>query len=70
MKMGNKKRCDCESCVNFTPIGEGDHICCEHPDILLMDEYARTKDYLYCKGKDYECRQLMLRGPAAGQMVS
>ena len=54
--MGNKKRCDCESCVNFTPIGEGDHICCAHPDILLMDEYARTKDYLYCKGKDYECR--------------
>lgn len=54
--MGNKKRYDCESCVNFTPIGEGDHICCEHPDILLMDGYARTKDYLYCKGKDYECR--------------
>lgn len=47
------KKC-CEDCSNFTPIGEGDHICIANDPILILDNYCPTENYFYCKGKNFE----------------
>ena len=44
----------CESCSEFTPIGEGDHICGADPTKMPVSGYAPTDDYGWCKGKHYE----------------
>ena len=46
--------CSCESCSEFTPIGEGDHICGADPTKMPVSGYAPTDDYGWCKGKHYE----------------
>lgn len=45
----------CLNCSNCIPIGEGDHICneCGEPVIVLRD-YAPTEDYLKCGGEYFE----------------
>lgn len=41
----------CEGCGNFTPIGEGDHLCIaeDAPKVVLKD-YVPTEDYYWCRG--------------------
>lgn len=41
----------CEGCANFTPIGEGDHLCIaeDEPKVVLKD-YIPTEDYYWCRG--------------------
>lgn len=54
IKKKNKKCC-CEDCTNFTPIGEGDHICIAGKEPkLILDGYFPTEDYMFCKGKLFE----------------
>lgn len=51
-----KKACKyCESCANFLPIGEGDHVCQENMSIVVS-EYEPTEDYFQCGGKKWEER--------------
>ena len=45
-----KTKCRCEDCAEFTPIGEGDHICGANPTKIPVSDYAPTEDYLWCKG--------------------
>ena len=45
--------CCCETCGEFTPIGEGDHICGADPHKMPVSDYSPTEDYLWCKGKHY-----------------
>lgn len=44
----------CETCSNCIPIGEGDHVCneCGEPVIVISD-YAPADDYLKCGGMKY-----------------
>ena len=44
----------CETCINLTPIGEGDHVCTEgkKPKMPLC-EYEPTNEYMWCRGKKY-----------------
>lgn len=55
-KPKKKKHCNkcCENCVNFTPIGEGDHICIADDPVLILDDYCPTENYFYCNGASYE----------------
>ncbi len=54
VKKKNKKCC-CEDCTNFVPIGEGDHICIAGKEpVLILEDYIPTDNYLYCNGSDYE----------------
>ena len=50
------KRCNkcCEECANFTPIGEGDHICIADDPVLILDDYCPTENYFYCNGSKFE----------------
>lgn len=50
------QRCNkcCETCVNFTPIGEGDHICIADEPVLILDDYTPTENYFYCGGSKHE----------------
>lgn len=50
------QRCSkcCENCINFTPIGEGDHICIANEPVLILDDYMPTENYFYCKGKQHQ----------------
>lgn len=52
----NRKDCmGCEYCENCIPIGEGDHVCneCGEPVIVISD-YAPADNYLKCGGKCFE----------------
>lgn len=60
--MRRKKKIDipypeanCLTCSNCIPIGEGDYVCneCGEPVIVISD-YAPTDDYLKCGGKLHE----------------
>lgn len=50
-----KKNVCCEYCGNCIPIGEGDHVCneCGEPVIVISD-YEPAEDYLKCGGKYFE----------------
>lgn len=53
-----KKVCKCcETCVNFLPIGEGDHICEEDPTIMPVSGYEPTEDYFQCGGRKWKEKQ-------------
>lgn len=43
----------CENCSEFTPIGEGDHICGFDPTRMPVSDYAPTEDYFWCNGKHF-----------------
>ena len=43
----------CETCEEFTQIGEGDHICGADPHKMPVSDYLPTEDYCWCKGKHY-----------------
>ena len=45
-----KTACRCEDCALLIPCGEGDHICDANPVMMPLEGYARTGDYLWCKG--------------------
>lgn len=47
----------CETCTEFTPIGEGDHICGYDPTRMPVSEYAPTEDYFWCRGRHYVSRE-------------
>ena len=44
----------CEYCEEFTPIGEGDHICGEDPTKMPVSNYQPTEDYYWCKGRHFK----------------
>ena len=45
----------CINCENCIPIGEGDHICTELDEpILVIEEYEPTDDYFACGGSCYD----------------
>lgn len=46
----------CETCMNFLPIGGGDHICDAGAPVMVMEAYAPTDDYYWCCGKEWEER--------------
>lgn len=46
----------CESCDEFTPIGEGDHICGYDPQRMPVSDYIPTEDYFWCQGKHFVSR--------------
>lgn len=47
--------CECEKCSEFTPIGEGDHICsADMPPKMILLEYQPTDEYGWCKGKHFK----------------
>ena len=46
----------CENCGEFTPIGEGDHICGFDPMRMPVSEYVPTDDYFWFKGKHFVSR--------------
>ena len=47
--------CECEKCYEFTPIGEGDHICnAAGPPRMIMVGYQPTDEYEWCKGSDFK----------------
>lgn len=48
-----KSALHCEHCEEFTPIGEGDHICGIDPHKMPVSGYAPTKDYFWCKGAHF-----------------
>ena len=45
----------CLGCANCIPIGEGDHICneCGEP-VIVFSGYVPAEDYLKCGGNRYE----------------
>lgn len=43
----------CEDCGEFTPIGEGDHICGVDPHRMPVSDYSPTSDYFWCKGRRF-----------------
>jgi len=45
--------CNCETCEELTPIGEGDHICGADPHKMPVSDYSPTDEYLWCKGTHY-----------------
>ena len=48
-----RARCQCERCEEFTPIGEGDHICGADPHRMPVSDYMPTEDYYWCKGAHF-----------------
>ena len=44
----------CETCVNFIPIGEGDHICDASAPVMVLEDYTPTDKYYWCKGEHWE----------------
>ena len=50
-----KKERSCNNCLNCIPIGEGDHICTEFEEpILVLSGYIPTDDYNKCNGTKWE----------------
>lgn len=49
----NKCVGSCETCAEFTPIGEGDHICGVDPLRMPVSDYTPTDDYFWCHGRHY-----------------
>lgn len=49
MKKKKKVYKCCETCINFLPIGEGDHICEENLS-MVVSGYEPTEDYFQCSG--------------------
>ena len=43
----------CEECGEFTPIGEGDHICGADPLRMPVSDYIPTEDDLWCGGSKF-----------------
>ena len=43
----------CEGCAEFTPIGEGDHICGADPFRMVVSDYQPTDDYYWCEGRRF-----------------
>ncbi|HJB83081.1 MAG TPA: hypothetical protein H9711_08025 [Candidatus Mediterraneibacter intestinavium] len=56
MAKKNHKQCDrmCETCVNFIPIGKGDHICDASAPVMVLEDYTPTDKYYWCKGEHWE----------------
>lgn len=54
--MGKRKgNAMCEYCENLIAIGEGDHICCECDEpVIVISDYVSTKDYLKCNGRKFK----------------
>ena len=48
-----RAQCQCERCEEFTPIGEGDHICGADPHRMPVSDYMPTEDYFWCKGTHF-----------------
>lgn len=50
-----RRKSSCLVCSNCIPIGEGDHICneCGEP-VVVLSEYEPTDDYLKCGGDKFE----------------
>ena len=48
-----RAQCQCERCEEFTPIGEGDHICGADPHRMPVSDYMPTEDYYWCKGAHF-----------------
>lgn len=56
--MGKKKKAViCEFCKNLIAIGEGDFICCECDEpVVVVSNYTATKDYLKCRSRKLKKR--------------
>ena len=53
--MGKKRMAICEFCRNLIAVGEGDFICCECEEpVVVISSYSSTKDYLKCSGRKFE----------------
>lgn len=54
-KVKKKKKINkcCETCGQFLPIGEGDHIC-EESLLMVVSGYEPTEDYFQCGGRKWE----------------
>ena len=52
----NDKTKSCFDCMNYVPIGEGDHLCIavEWNPRLIVEEYMPTNDFYWCKGDKFE----------------
>lgn len=52
-----KSKMRCEECEEFTPIGEGDHICGIDPHRMPVSDYQPTEDYFWCKGAHFAAQE-------------
>ena len=53
--MRKRRRTMCEYCENLIAVGEGDHICCECDEpVVVIGNYKPTRDYLKCNGHKYK----------------
>jgi len=53
--VGKKRMAICEFCRNLIAVGEGDFICCECEEpVVVISSYSSTKDYLKCSGRKFE----------------
>lgn len=62
MTTGRKKRrrkhCNpnpkiCNDCALCIYIGEGDFICENEPDTVVIEDWEPTEDFMRCKGKEF-----------------
>lgn len=44
----------CETCEHLIACGEGDHLCGESENKVVISDYAPTDDYMWCAGKKYK----------------
>jgi len=56
MFMGKRKRMAiCEFCKNLIATGEGDFLCCECGEpVVVISNYISTKDYLKCRNSKFK----------------
>lgn len=48
-------KADCTRCSNCIPMGEGDHICAECEElVIVIAGYVPTEDFLKCGGSRFE----------------
>lgn len=54
--MGKRKRMAiCEFCKNLIAAGEGDFLCCECGEpVVVISNYISTKDYFKCRNRKFK----------------
>ena len=48
-----KKELYCDKCINCIYLGDGDMMC-DVNNKMIADDCIPTKNYMWCKGKEYE----------------
>ncbi len=49
-----KRMAICEFCKNLIEVGDGDFICCECEEpVVVISNYKSTNDYLECSSRKY-----------------